>query len=139
MSGSYHNGIRDLNILPTADDPDADAFSPDDLAIFTNTRFFDFDMGPETKQGSARAVSQQEEDAEGDPLADGELIDPNLKGGNMDFLNGRLPRDKISFFFSVKIVLAAGEKKASLALFLFFSLYTIFSFPVFQWTGVTTV
>lgn len=88
MAGSY-GSLQNLNVLPPrpAEDPDADAFNPDDLAIFTNTRFFDFDMRPKTER-RARPSTQQEGDPE-DPLAEGELIDPNLKAGDMDFLNGR--------------------------------------------------
>lgn len=83
MSGPYHGGLRNLNVLSSPDDPDADAFNSNDLAIFTNTRFFDFDM----RQKAEQQRSQREDDLE-DPLAEGELIDPNLKG-DMDFLNGR--------------------------------------------------
>lgn len=88
MSSPYNGGLRNLNVLPPAEDPDADAFNPDDLAIFTNTRFFDFDMRSKPEQRRARSSNQQEDDPE-DPLAEGELIDPNLKAGDMDFLNGR--------------------------------------------------
>lgn len=90
MSSSYPGGLRNLNALPSPEDPDADAFNSDDLAIFTNTQFFDFDMGPKAEQRRNRHVNQQEDDPE-DPLAEGELIDPNLKG-DMDFLNGRFLR-----------------------------------------------
>lgn len=97
MSGPYNGGLRNLNVLPPAEDPDADAFNPDDLAIFTNTRFFDFDMRPKPEQRRARSGNHQEDDPE-DPLAEGELIDPNLKAGDMDFLNGRF----LKRFFGVR-------------------------------------
>jgi hypothetical protein len=37
--------IQSLNTLPSADEQVIDLFNPDDLDIWTNTQFFDFDMG----------------------------------------------------------------------------------------------
>lgn len=83
-SGAY-NGLRDLNALPAGDIDDTDAFNPDDLALFTNTRFFDFDCGP----GERRTNREQEGTEEGVE---------SLKEGNMDFLNGR-SRDFLQSLF----------------------------------------
>ena len=37
--------LADLNTIPSAEEQVVDNFNPDDLSIFTNTQFFDFDMG----------------------------------------------------------------------------------------------
>ncbi|KAH0602414.1 uncharacterized protein H6S33_008753 [Morchella sextelata] len=74
-------GLQDLNALPlpSTDIDDTDvAFNPDDLAIFTNTRFFDFDIGPDDRRNHNR---------EGGETGRADLIDPELKNGGMDFLN----------------------------------------------------
>ncbi|RPB14675.1 hypothetical protein P167DRAFT_572400 [Morchella conica CCBAS932] len=74
-------GLQDLNALPlpSTDIDDTDvAFNPDDLAIFTNTRFFDFDIGPDDRRNHNR---------EGGETGRTDLIDPELKNGGMDFLN----------------------------------------------------
>lgn len=76
-------GLQDLNALPlpSTDIDDTDvAFNPDDLAIFTNTRFFDFDIGPDDRRNHNR---------EGGDTGRTDLIDPELKNGGMDFLNGK--------------------------------------------------
>jgi hypothetical protein len=40
--------IANLNAIPTAQDlSNQDSFVDDDLALFTNTQFFDFDLGQE--------------------------------------------------------------------------------------------
>lgn len=37
--------LADLNRIPAVDEQAVDNFNPDDLALFTNTQFFDFEMG----------------------------------------------------------------------------------------------
>lgn len=37
--------LADLNTIPSAEEQVVDNFNPDDLSLFTNTQFFDFDMG----------------------------------------------------------------------------------------------
>jgi len=37
--------LANLNTIPASDEQVVDTFNPDDLALFTNTQFFDFDMG----------------------------------------------------------------------------------------------
>lgn len=93
MSGGYigRRGInvsvylQDLNTIPSADEP-VDAFNPDDLDIWTNTQFFDFDMGAVAHDptDNTRGRKPVVEEASVAP------IDPTLKdGGEFDsFLNG---------------------------------------------------
>ena len=37
--------LSNLNTIPAPDEHAVDTYNPDDLALFTNTQFFDFDMG----------------------------------------------------------------------------------------------
>ena len=37
--------LSNLNTIPAPDEHVVDTYNPDDLALFTNTQFFDFDMG----------------------------------------------------------------------------------------------
>lgn len=37
--------LADLNTIPSAEEQVVDNYNPDDLSLFTNTQFFDFDMG----------------------------------------------------------------------------------------------
>jgi hypothetical protein len=59
--------IANLNAIPTAEDlqsSNRDNFIDDDLAMFTNTQFFDFDLGQEgdLQAGSFAADGQQAAD-----------------------------------------------------------------------------
>jgi len=93
MSGGYigRRGInvsvylQDLNTLPSADEQ-VDAFNPDDLDIWTNTQFFDFDMGVAAHDPAEATREQKPPAVEPAPAAP---IDPTLKdGGEFDnFLN----------------------------------------------------
>ncbi|KAL7275562.1 hypothetical protein RUND412_001488 [Rhizina undulata] len=82
--------LDDLNALPSAaDETPVDNFNPDDLALFTNTQFFDFDMGQpaggEFREGREKGV------------VGGRSVDPTLKGSNLDFLNDFDPFEYSNF------------------------------------------
>jgi len=80
--------LQDLNTLPSADEQ-VDAFDPSDLDIWTNTQFFDFDMGVAAHDPTKAAQEQKPLAVEPAP-APAAPIDPTLKdGGEFDnFLNG---------------------------------------------------
>jgi hypothetical protein len=76
--------LQDLNTIPSADEQ-IDAFNPDDLDLWTNTQFFDFDMGGQIARDPTETTREQK------PAANSSTaIDPSLKeGGGFDsFLNG---------------------------------------------------
>ncbi|KAL7274986.1 hypothetical protein RUND412_002080 [Rhizina undulata] len=67
--------LANFNAIPTADEPDVDTFNPNDLAFFTNTRFFDFDVGQPVDDFMA-----------GYDLENDGALDCSL-GDDLDFLN----------------------------------------------------
>lgn len=76
--------LANLNTIPSADEQVIDTFNPDDLALFTNTRFFDFDMGEPVGE-FAPASATYLSDAKQDPLSkqnmeENEIIDSYLGG-----------------------------------------------------------
>ncbi|KAF8252337.1 hypothetical protein K440DRAFT_645875 [Wilcoxina mikolae CBS 423.85] len=75
--------LQNLNTIPSADEQ-IDAFNPDDLDLWTNTQFFDFDMGGQISHDPTETTREQK------PVANSSAaIDPSLKeGGGFDsFLN----------------------------------------------------
>lgn len=77
------NYLQDLNTIPSADEQ-VEAFNPDDLDIWTNTRFFDFDMGAIAHDPTEDSREQKRPIVETAPTAH---IDPSLKEFD-SFLNG---------------------------------------------------
>jgi hypothetical protein len=75
--------VQNLNTIPT-DEPPIDSFNPEDLELWTNTRFFDFDdmdqvtSDPTTQVGDHKSPTKQPASA---------TIDPHLKDFD-SFLNG---------------------------------------------------
>jgi hypothetical protein len=73
--------IANLNAIPTAQDlqsSNQDSFIDDDLALFTNTQFFDFDIGQEADlAGGSYAEGQSAHTAE------------NFDGKGLDFAPGQ--------------------------------------------------
>jgi hypothetical protein len=76
--------IANLNAIPSAQDIPQENFNfDDDLAMFTNTQFFDFDLGqdadlqPSTLRFDEQAVGTA-------------LPTPDMAKSNMDFLQGKL-------------------------------------------------
>ncbi|KAI5809547.1 hypothetical protein DFH27DRAFT_508288 [Peziza echinospora] len=45
--------LANLNTIPSAEEQTVETFNPEDLALFTNTQFFDFDMGEPLGEFSA--------------------------------------------------------------------------------------
>jgi len=81
MSGHRAGGgpsyLRDLNMLPE-EEIKADAeFDPSDLSLYTNTEFFEFDIGEGDggQEGSERFTVPEE---------------AQLKNGHLGFLNGEI-------------------------------------------------
>jgi hypothetical protein len=71
--------IANLNAIPTAQDlqsSNQDSFLEDDLALFTNTQFFDFDIG-------------QEADLAAGSYAEGQSAADNFDGKGLDFASGQ--------------------------------------------------
>jgi hypothetical protein len=71
--------IANLNAIPTAQDlqsSNQDSFLEDDLALFTNTQFFDFDIG-------------QEADLAAGSYAEGHSAADNFDGKGLDFASGQ--------------------------------------------------
>lgn len=71
--------IANLNAIPTAQDIQGstqDNFVDDDLALFTNTQFFDFDLGHEADLAPGSF-------ADGQPAAD------NFDGEGLDYTPGQ--------------------------------------------------
>jgi hypothetical protein len=83
--------LQDLNTIPSADEQ-VDTFNPDDLDLWTNTQFFDFDMGDfshDPQQDIKRDEQAKPHSVENSPTP----IDPSLsgvEGGEVlsDFLSG---------------------------------------------------
>jgi hypothetical protein len=76
---------RDLDAL-RADDHDGkvvDSFNPDDLALYTNTKFFEFDIG--NGEGETSGGGQMEDGRKFVVPAEADLGDEHL-----GFLNGKL-------------------------------------------------
>lgn len=75
--------IANLNAIPSASDlPNEDEFSLDaDLAMFTNTQFFDYDLGTDTDlQPTNQGVDGQ----------DGRTVAPdNVDLNSLEFMNGK--------------------------------------------------
>lgn len=73
--------IANLNAIPSADIPNDDEFSLDaDLAMFTNTQFFDYDLGHEAE---LQATSLHE--GQDGPAAAPDNVDLN----SLEFMNGK--------------------------------------------------
>ena len=88
MSGHIGGGpsyLCDLNMLPE-EGVKADAkFDPDDLSLYTNTQFFEFDVGEgDGEQGSERFTVPEE---------------AQLKNGHLGFLNGEIIFYPLCFHF----------------------------------------
>jgi hypothetical protein len=72
--------IANLNAIPTAQDlSNQDNFVDDDLALFTNTQFFDFDLGHEVDLETGGF-------ADGQPAPAADSFDVDVKG--LDFASG---------------------------------------------------
>jgi hypothetical protein len=72
--------IANLNAIPTAQDlSNQDSFVDDDLALFTNTQFFDFDLGQEVDLQAGGF-------ADGQPAPAADNFDVDVKG--LDFASG---------------------------------------------------
>lgn len=82
--------IANLNAIPSASDlPTEDDFNLDaDLAMFTNTQFFDYDLGTDTDiQHTGQGVDGQ----------DGQTVAPdNVDLNSLEFMNGKPIRGSFS-------------------------------------------
>lgn len=52
--------LANLNTINPVEEPVVDTFNPEDLALFTNTQFFDFDMGDQQVEESSPSSSTYE-------------------------------------------------------------------------------
>lgn len=86
--------LQNLNTIPSADEQaNLDTFNPDDLDLWTNTQFFDFDMGQDSavaEQERKPSVASNASVLSNSPAA---VVDKNAgaaaPGGEFDsFLNG---------------------------------------------------
>ncbi|KAH8748024.1 hypothetical protein BGZ57DRAFT_945868 [Hyaloscypha finlandica] len=82
--------IANLNAIPTAQDlSNQDNFVDDDLALFTNTQFFDFDLGQEVDLQAGGF-------ADGQPAPAADSFDVDVKG--LDFASGDFPFNDFNQF-----------------------------------------
>ncbi len=75
--------IANLNAIPTAQDmqnSNSESFLDDDLAMFTNTQFFDFDLGQDADLGAAALNAELDLEGSGGKSVVDEEMDGALKG-----------------------------------------------------------
>jgi len=75
--------IANLNAIPTAQDmqnSNSESFLDDDLAMFTNTQFFDFDLGQDADMGANGLSAELGLEGSGGKSVVGEDMDSGLKG-----------------------------------------------------------
>lgn len=84
--------IANLNAIPSAQDLAAqqDFNFDDDLAMFTNTTFFDFDLGQSADLQPQVDLRFNEDAAQYGQQAVEPLEAPDMAKANMDFLQGEL-------------------------------------------------
>ena len=86
--------LSNLNTVPAPDEHVVDTYNPDDLALFTNTQFFDFDMGEQlgdfSPNGSFNGATQKPDQRRGTPQKQRfeahNAIDASFLGMQLDFI-----------------------------------------------------